>query len=524
MMTPRMPSHEPVRIPDEGSIEGIIAELEEEVAKLRTELGHEQHQRGVAESELRRTRIRADELQTALQEKQEQFLDMLARLQEREEQAVRRATDLAEQTQEAEAARERAEEAEQHLRRLIAEAGKLLSGTLDYRATLTSVAHLAAPELADWCVIDLLDEHGVVERVAAHGPAADHRLAGSLVDECEPGGDYGIHRALADDGGFAVRPVDEELLRAMACRPELVDALRDLNARSALVVPLFVRGQLLGAMCLLAGSNRSEYEDDDVLLAQELARRAATAVDHARLYDAALAGSRAKSEFLAVMSHELRTPLSAIMGYTDLLSTGVGGEVNAEQEQKLDRIRASANHLLELIEEILTFSQLEAGRAELDPEPIDGAELTRDVAELVLPLAERKGLDLTVRGADTAVPMTADARKLRQVLLNLVANAIKFTDEGGVAVVLEPADERVRWLVVDTGVGIEPENIDEIFTPFWQVEQSRTRRNEGSGLGLTVSRGLAQLMGGQLEVESEVGVGSTFTVEIPVRPPQREKA
>lgn len=520
---PPMP-REPVRTPDEGSLSGVIAELEEELANLRAELRHQQRRTRTAEGELRRARIRADELQTALQQKQEQFLEMLSRLQDREEQAVRRAGELADRTREAEGARERAESAERQLRRVVGEAGRMLGATLDYRATLTSVARVATPELADWCIIDVVDEHGHVERVAACGPEPDQDLARQLAHECAPDGEYGVHRALGGGRSPGVRQFDDDLLRALACHDELHGPLRELGVRSAIVVPLLARGQLLGGMALLAGPDRPEYDDDDIVLAQELARRAAMAVDNARLYDAALAGSRSKSEFLAVMSHELRTPLSAIIGYTDLIRTGVSGEVNEKQGEQLDRIRASANHLLELIEEILAFSQLEAGRAEVDPEPLDAGALTRDIAELVRPLAQRKGIELAVRDPGAPVDMVGDARKLRQILLNLVSNAIKFTDEGRVEVALEPAGDRIRWRVSDTGVGIAPENIEAIFAPFWQVEQSRTRRNEGSGLGLTVARGLAQLMGGDLEVESEVGRGSTFTVEVPALPAEPDPA
>lgn len=517
---PGMP-HDPVRTPDEDSLEGLIAGLEEELAEVRAELRHQQHRTRRAEGEVRRSRIRADELQTALQEKQEQFLAMLSRLQVREEQAVRRAYELAERTREAEAARGQAEEAERRLRRLIGEAGRLLGATLDYHETLESLARLAAPELGDWCVIDVLDEHGRVERVAASGPESAQLLARRLVEECEPGGEYGLHRVLGGERHPETRPVDDELLEAFACHPGLVGPLRELGLGSALVLPLVARDQLLGTMVLLGGPQREGYGEDEIVLAQELARRAATAVDNTRLYDAALAGNRAKSEFLAVMSHELRTPLSAIIGYSDLLRGGVAGEINEKQEQQLGRIRASADHLLELIEEILTFSQLEAGKAELDWEPLDAAEVTAEVVDLVRPLAQRKGLHLTTRG-EPELEIVADARKLRQILLNLIANGIKFTDEGGVDVVLEPAGDRLRWRVTDTGIGIGPENIQEIFTPFWQVEQSRTRRNDGSGLGLTVARGLAQLMGGSLDVESELGVGTTFTVELPARPPESE--
>jgi signal transduction histidine kinase len=493
-----------------------MAELEEELTSLRAELRHQQRESGIARSAVRRSRIRADELQNALQKKEEQFLDMLSRLQDREEQAIRRSVQLAERTRDAESARARAEQAEQQLRRLIGEAGKLLGASHDYRATLASVARLATPELGGWCVIDVIDEGGRVERVAAaSADASSEPLARRLVEDCQVGGDHGLHRLLDGEGGMATHRVDARLLRAAGCSPDLADALGDLELGRALIVPMVARGRLVGAVGLLAGGDQPEYGEDEKLLAGELAGRAALAVDSARLYEAAMAGNRAKSEFLAVMSHELRTPLAAIIGYSDLLRTGVTGTVSSQQEEQLGRIQASANHLLSLIEEILTFSQLDAGKAAVEPESFDGAALTRELVGIMRPLADRKGLRLESRGTGTPVPMTSDPRKLRQILLNLISNAIKFTDEGGVEIVVEAAGDRVRWRVTDTGIGIGADQLEAVFTPFWQAEGSRTRRNEGTGLGLTVSRGLAALLDGDIHVESEPHRGSTFTVDLP---------
>jgi signal transduction histidine kinase len=241
---------------------------------------------------------------------------------------------------------------------------------------------------------------------------------------------------------------------------------------------------------------------------------------------AAEAANRAKGEFLAVMSHELRTPLNAILGYGALLDEEVPGPLSSAQRPYVARIRGAAHHLLGLIEEVLAFSRLEAGKEHLHPEALDAAAVARDAAALVQPQARAKGLALHVRGPAHALPLTADRRKLVQILLNLLANAVKFTDRGEVA--LEVADARsaaaadgvsvagVAFRVRDTGSGIAAADHATIFEPFEQVDRSLTRRHLGTGLGLAVSRRLARAMGGDLTVDSALDTGSTFTLWLPV--------
>lgn len=224
----------------------------------------------------------------------------------------------------------------------------------------------------------------------------------------------------------------------------------------------------------------------------------------------------AKSDFLAVMSHELRTPLSAIMGYQELLADGITGPVNEQQAQQLGRIKASARHLLSLIDEILTFTRLDAGKETLDIERLDLRSLLDQSAELIEPLAHVKNLDVKVVGPVSATMVDTDATKVRQMLVNLLSNAVKFTDEGRVTLTGERCVDQLCLTVSDTGIGIAPEQQQRIFDPFWQVEQSATRRATGTGLGLTVTRRLANLLGGDVTVNSTPGSGTTFTIMLPV--------
>ncbi len=228
------------------------------------------------------------------------------------------------------------------------------------------------------------------------------------------------------------------------------------------------------------------------------------------------AASRAKSDFLAVMSHELRTPLNAIFGYTELLRMDVPVPIPDEARHHIERVQLSAQHLLHLIEEVLTFSRLDAGREQMRPERIDFGVLVREACQLVEPLALQKGLEFRCVAPDDVV-VEMDAGKLRQILLNLLGNAIKFTDQGSVDVTASATDSDVTLRVRDTGPGIRIEYHETIFEPFRQVEGGHTRRAGGTGLGLSVTRNLARLLGGDVALESTPGTGSTFTVVLPRR-------
>jgi signal transduction histidine kinase len=225
----------------------------------------------------------------------------------------------------------------------------------------------------------------------------------------------------------------------------------------------------------------------------------------------------AKSDFLAVMSHELRTPLSAIMGYQELLADGITGPINEQQAQQLSRIKASARHLLSLIDEILTFTRIDAGREEVTLERVSLATILEPAAELVEPLARARGLHIEVMLPPDPVFVETDAVKVRQMIVNLLSNAVKFTDRGRIILTGDKHGDQLVISVEDTGIGISSDHFERIFEPFWQVEQKATRRAGGTGLGLTVTRRLALLLGGDVSVKSTPGEGATFTICLPLQ-------
>lgn len=230
------------------------------------------------------------------------------------------------------------------------------------------------------------------------------------------------------------------------------------------------------------------------------------------------AADRLKSAFLATMSHELRTPLNSIIGFTGIVLQGLAGPLNTEQSKQLGMVRGSARHLLELINDVLDISKIEAGQLEVRAEPFDLRESIERIAATVLPLAEKKGLELVVRFGSGPGVMTGDRRRVEQVLINVLNNAIKFTELGKVTLDAEVEANRVHLRVRDTGIGIKPEDLATLFQPFRQIDTGLSRQHEGTGLGLAICRRLVTLMGGDIVASSEWSRGSEFIVTLPLHP------
>ncbi|HEX3533644.1 MAG TPA: ATP-binding protein, partial [Gemmatimonadaceae bacterium] len=401
--------------------------------------------------------------------------------------------------------------------KLLSDASRVLQSTLDYEKTLDAVARLAVGTMSDWCAVDLVDSQGAIRQVVvAHVDEARIKWARELNKRYPP--DYnaptGVGQVIKTGKAQVYREITDEMLVAGARDADHLGLMRELRFRSALVVPMIARGRTCGALTLVSTDKGRRYGDEDVTLATELATRAALAIDNAQLYRSALAASEAKSAFLATMSHELRTPLNAIIGYQSLLKEAIDGPLNQSQLTQLNRIRASADHLLGLIDEVLTFSRVEAGKEEVRREETSLRSIVNEAITMIAPLAGVKGLSVRADG-DEALLFT-DGSKLRQILLNLLSNAVKFSDSGEIRIRSRLDGDMVEISVTDTGIGIAEENLERIFDPFWQVEQRSTRKVGGTGLGLSVSRTLARLIGGDIRVESEIGKGSSFILTLPL--------
>ncbi|MDB4951444.1 MAG: adenylate cyclase [Gemmatimonadetes bacterium] len=293
-----------------------------------------------------------------------------------------------------------------------------------------------------------------------------------------------------------------------------MDLFHRIGLAEFAVIPLRVGEEAFGMLGVANRRGRPPLTDEDLRVLRLLGDQAALAVRNARMHESARAASRAKSEFLAIMSHELRTPINALAGYGSLLEEGIYGPVNEAQRGALARMRGARAQLMDLIEQVLEMARLEAGRREPESAAVALDALVRETAEALRGVADAKGLALLVEAEPTGT-LSTDPMLVRQILTNLVGNAVKFTREGEVRVGcrLDGADAVVE--VRDTGQGIAPELQERIFEPFFQADGSTTRRQEGTGLGLALSREFAHLLGGELTVRSTPGEGSTFTLRLP---------
>jgi signal transduction histidine kinase len=327
--------------------------------------------------------------------------------------------------------------------------------------------------------------------------------------------------------GRAVAEREPVQVADVAAAGSYESAVRDFllrsGYRSLLAVPLFSEDEAIGALVV----NRrvpGEFPARVVELLRTFGNQSALAIQNARLFGEIEdksrqleAANRHKDEFLASMSHELRTPLNAVIGFSEVLLERMFGELNDKQEEYLNDILASGRHLLSLINDILDLAKIEAGRMELDVEDFDLAPAIDNALVLIRERATRKGVTLETTLASGLGSVRGDQRKIKQVLLNLLSNAVKFTPEGGrIAVRADRVDGHAEISVIDTGIGIAPEDSEAVFEEFRQVGTDYAKKHEGTGLGLALSRKFVELHGGRIWLKSRLGEGSTFTFTIPV--------
>ncbi|MDB4899986.1 MAG: ATP-binding region ATPase domain protein [Gemmatimonadetes bacterium] len=378
------------------------------------------------------------------------------------------------------------------------------------------LARLALPVLGDWCLVEELAGDHAERTLVAREPSVE-RAGGALTGwtPIDRGAVVGLGRVLR--GGRIERL--ESLPRRHAAGG-VVDvsaqaALLALARGPVLVVPVNAAGGLCAALTFGRPASAAAYDETDQRIAADVAGFVALALQQRREAAAADAAMRAKAEFLAMMSHELRTPLNAIAGYAQLLEMGFRGPLNEGQRDAVSRIIRGQEHLLELVDAVLTFSRLTSGRLVLD----DGEVLASTLVEIAsAPLAASfadEGIEFRVQGCAEQVRVRADRERAPQILRHLLSNALKFTPRGGVVSVgCEAAAGVVRFVVTDTGRGIPAGQREAIFHPFVQVEKGLTRTADGSGLGLAIGRELAERMGGSLTVTSDVGEGSRFVLTL----------
>jgi signal transduction histidine kinase/putative methionine-R-sulfoxide reductase with GAF domain len=390
------------------------------------------------------------------------------------------------------------------------EIGKEITSTLEQDIMLHAIADKAVRLVrADKSLILLVDvEEERLTRVVGHG-YTQAQLNEHTFEELRDGISGWVLRE-------KVPTLSVDIQTDKRNRGQALASARQSGDRSAAVAPLLIEDKVIGTLAVINSQQAKSFWLDDLNLVTMLAGQAAIAIQNAQLYEAAQEADRLKSAFLASMSHELRTPLNSIIGFTGIILQGLAGPLNPEQEKQLNMVRDSSRHLLNLINDVLDISKIEAGQLETLSEPFDMREAIAKVARTMMPMAEKKGLDLVTEVAPVVGQITSDRRRVEQILINLVNNAIKFTDRGEVRV---ESEVRGNWLVtrvVDTGIGIKPEDMGKLFQAFRQIDSGIDRQHEGTGLGLSICKRLVEMLGGEVWAESKWGVGSTFTFTLPI--------
>ncbi|MEA5503503.1 ATP-binding protein [Halotia wernerae UHCC 0503] len=403
---------------------------------------------------------------------------------------------------------------------LLAEASYVMASSLDYYTTLTKVAQLTVTTLADWCIVDVIENHLLPFSnpiVAASDPQQE-----ALVREirrCYPiavDADFGLAEVLRTGESELVSEISESLLLKTAHNEEHLSLLRQLQTKSYMVVPLLVHERKLGTIVFASAQPGRKYTKADLAMVEELAQRAALAIDNTRLYQEAQEANRIKDEFLATISHELRTPLNSILGWIQIIGRGKLDE--ATTSKALETIERNAKLQMKLVEDILDVSRIIKGHVRLNIRKINLVSVINAVIEAVLPTAEIKAIQIESHFDPLLGEVMGDAERLQQVVWNLLSNAIKFTPSGGrVEVHLEQVKSNAQITISDTGKGISAEFLPYIFERFRQADSTITRTESGLGLGLTIVRHLVEMHSGTVyAVSPGEGQGATFTVELPI--------
>lgn len=415
---------------------------------------------------------------------------------------------------------------EEEVRRFLAEAGELLVTSLDYRTTLESVAKLAVPYLADWCSITLVeDDSALVSVPVAHADPTKVALAHEVLRRFPPGDDSSraVNRVIRTGRPEMMRDIPPEVIAKASSNEEYKRLLTAVAPVSYICVPLIARGRALGAITMLSAESERHYDEADLAVAQDLARRAALAVDNARLYREAQRAIETRDRFLTIAAHELRTPITTVRGNTELLLRRVQRQaVPLDREwlgERLQRLMLGVERLQALAARVLDLNNLQAGLFSLACEDLDLVALVRVVVERQkASLQAQPGTSVTIRHPPNPVRGHWDPLRLEQVLVNLLTNAAKYQPDGGtITVEIEesPGDAFVR--VRDQGIGIAPDDIERLFEPFARAGTAVAHQITGMGLGLYISSQLVRLHGGELTVESQPGEGSAFTIRLPKR-------
>jgi signal transduction histidine kinase/DNA-binding response OmpR family regulator len=415
----------------------------------------------------------------------------------------------------AEAARAAAVESERRAA-FLAEASRLLASSLEYEATLQRVAQLTVPEVSDYCAVSMVKDDGELHCLAvAHYDPEKAAYARAAGNRYRPDPEDPLPRVIRTGTPVLVQDINDDLLKRSGIQGVHLDVIRHLGLKSYMIVPLCARERTLGALTFATAESDRQLNQKDLALAEDLGRRAATAIDNARLYNEAQQANRMKDDFLAVVSHELRTPLTPILGWTKMLRND---SFDAESmSHALEIIERNARAQAKLIEDLLDVSRIITGKLRLNVRSIDMISLLDNSIDSLRPAADAKEIEIKKDFVVDFISLNADAERLQQIFWNLLSNAIKFTPHGGaIEVKCFEADGNINVQIRDSGRGISSKFLPYVFERFRQADSSTTRAFGGLGIGLAIVRHLAELHGGTVVADSPgENQGATFTVSLP---------
>ena len=411
---------------------------------------------------------------------------------------------------------------EQHKSReqadFLVQVGTTLAGSLDYKETLTLLAHLAVPKIADWCAIDMVDDDGNLQRLALAQIDKDRmRLAAEVQQRYyDPSSPY-TAESVVKSGRSVILPHVSDAMLASAARgdAERLQLVRALGLVSYMCIPITAHTRVVGAITLVSAESRRHFTDRDLQFVEQVAARAGLAVENARAYVEARDANRLKDEFLATLSHELRTPLNTLLGYARMLTEGVIPA--GKQQRAVEIIERNATSLSQIVADVLDVSRIISGKLRLELQPADLPSIVREAIETVRPAADAKSIRIVTMVESLDSVVQADAQRLQQVIWNLMSNAVKFTPQNGRIDVRVRQDEGdVVIEVTDSGIGIASDFLPFVFDRFRQADSRFSREHGGLGLGLAIARHIVEMHGGQIDVSSEgTGQGATFRVRLP---------
>jgi len=398
---------------------------------------------------------------------------------------------------------------------LLAEASRVLSSSFDYQTTLAALVRLAVPTLADYCALDMLVGEDSFERIGeAHVDPTKSTLLREVATFPRSAltASHPLIRVMSTGQPVLEAEITNGFIHAAFAEPSQRSTVAALDPRSLICVPLVDSGKPIGALTLVTSGSGRRYDEADLSLAADVARRAAVVVEHARLFHQAEQATRARDDVLAVVAHDLRNPLNTVTMAISLMLETTPIERTQERRQQ-EIVRRAADRMNRMIQDLLDVKRMESGHLTMDVKAESADVLVNDTIEMLRPLATGSAIVIEASVADDLPAVLADAARIQQVLSNLVGNAVKFTPpRGRITVSADRLETEVLFSVKDTGPGIPPEQVPHIFGRFWQARSADRR---GIGLGLAIAKGIVEAHSGRIWVESQVGLGSTFYFTLP---------